>query len=120
MIHPAFYIYLSNLICNETSWRLLQNRFKEFKNNKNISCYSLPPVEDFSSNSVSSQNIHRWWKNIEQQSIELALIYDYVLHTDINNCYGSIYTHSIAWAIHGKDEAKKLKNDKNLLGNLID
>ncbi|MFF7107269.1 antiviral reverse transcriptase Drt4 [Pseudomonas sichuanensis] len=28
-------------------------------------------------------------------------------HTDISNCFGSIYTHSLEWAIQGYDEAKK-------------
>lgn len=28
-------------------------------------------------------------------------------HTDIANCFGSIYTHSLEWAIQGYDEAKK-------------
>ena len=39
--------------------------------------------------------------------------------TDVADCYGSIYTHSIAWAVEGKKIAKEnRKND--LLGNFID
>jgi hypothetical protein len=37
---------------------------------------------------------------VEQKSIELGLEYDYIFHTDIVDCYGAIYTHSISWAIH--------------------
>ena len=40
--------------------------------------------------------------------------------TDITNCYGSIYTHSISWALEGKEEAKKNKQNKKTLGNQID
>ena len=40
--------------------------------------------------------------------------------TDITNCYGSIYTHSISWALEGKEEAKKNKQNKNTLVNQID
>ena len=62
-----------------------------------------------------------WWQGIEQASIELALEYDYVfLCADITDCYGAIYTHSIAWAIHGKTVAKQNRTDKNLVGNVID
>ncbi len=43
-----------------------------------------------------------------------------MLHTDIANFYPSIYTHSIAWALHTKDMAKKGRNDRLLLGNKID
>ncbi len=59
---------------------------------------------------------------IEQKSLILALDYRYVLHTDISDCYGSIYTHSIPWAIHTKKEAKKKKNrsKQSLIGVSID
>ncbi len=36
----------------------------------------------------------------------MSLEFNYIYHTDISNCYSSIYTHSIAWAIHSKDKAK--------------
>ena len=43
-----------------------------------------------------------------------------MLKTDISNCYSSIYTHSISWALQGKDEAKNNKNKSTFLGNQID
>ena len=39
---------------------------------------------------------------------------------DISNFFDSIYTHSVSWAIHTKEVAKARKNDKTLLGNMID
>jgi len=36
------------------------------------------------------------------------------------DCYGAIYTHSIPWALHDKDVAKKKRGDKTLIGNIID
>lgn len=44
----------------------------------------------------------------------------YVLKADINQFYHSIYTHSISWAIHSKSTAKAQKNDRTLLGNILD
>jgi hypothetical protein len=41
------------------------------------------------------------------------------MHTDITDCYGSIYTHSIPWAIHGKNFAKQNRGTSHI-GNLID
>ena len=38
----------------------------------------------------------------------------------MTDCYGSLYTHSIAWAIHGLEEAKRNKSKSSLLGNKID
>jgi hypothetical protein len=43
----------------------------------------------------------------------------YILQTDINRFYHSIYTHSIAWALHTKPTAKA-NRALNLLGNRID
>jgi hypothetical protein len=44
----------------------------------------------------------------------------YVLETDIENFYHSIYTHSISWAIDMESKVKKNWNDMNLLGNRLD
>lgn len=46
--------------------------------------------------------------------------FNHVLHTDVTDCYGSLYTHSIAWALHGLEIAKNNKGDASLLGNKID
>jgi hypothetical protein len=43
----------------------------------------------------------------------------YVLHADFARFYPSIYTHSIAWALHGKAQARADKQG-HLLGNRID
>ena len=40
--------------------------------------------------------------------------------TDIINCYSSIYTHTISWALYGEEFAKDHKDDKTLLGYKID
>jgi hypothetical protein len=44
----------------------------------------------------------------------------FVLKADLSRFYHSLYTHSIAWALHGKDEAKANQHDENLLGNQLD
>lgn len=66
-----------------------------------------------------AKQILKWWESVEQESICLSLEYEYVFDTDVADCYSSIYTHSIAWAIEGKDIAKK-NHRLTLLGNSID
>jgi len=66
------------------------------------------------------KQITTWWQKIEQRSLELSLEFSHVLHTDVVDCYGSLYTHSISWAIHGIEESKKNRSDSKLLGNKID
>ena len=44
----------------------------------------------------------------------------YLVRADVAQFYPSVYTHSIAWALHGLSKAKRFKNDKALLGNRLD
>ena len=119
LIHPAIYVSLVHKITEEKNWATIVARFKEFQQNPKIKCYSIP-VESESDSSDKAETVTHWWHSIEQNSIQLALDYEYVLHTDITDCYGSIYTHSIAWAIHGKTVAKQKRRDVSLIGNNID
>lgn len=118
LIHPAIYVSLVNKITEENNWKLIVDKFKEFQANPKIKCHSIP-LQSENEQSDKAVTISNWWQSIEQQSIELALNFDYVLHTDITDCYGSIYTHSILWALHTKPTAKA-DRDKSLLGNVID
>ena len=43
----------------------------------------------------------------------------YVVRADISNCFPSVYTHSIPWAIHGRSKAKG-NHSVTLAGNLLD
>jgi len=44
--------------------------------------------------------------------IRASLGYKYSLQVDISKCYYSIYTHSVAWAVCGKENAKKYLRTK--------
>lgn len=56
---------------------------------------------------------------VEKDLILDAGEYQFTARTDIANFYLSIYTHTIPWALHGREEALKDKSN-NLLGNNID
>ena len=122
IIHPALYVSLVNEITEGKNWKIIVERFKEFKRPKNITCASIPVVPKSKGQTNKDVQIHTWRQEIEQRSIELALDYRYMLQTDISDCYPSIYTHSIHWAIHGKEETKNQlgkKVKKGLLGDTI-
>ncbi|MGD0417714.1 MAG: RNA-directed DNA polymerase [Terriglobales bacterium] len=44
----------------------------------------------------------------------------FCLRVDISQCYPSLYTHSIPWALHTKNVAKARRKDNSLLGNRLD
>ncbi len=121
LIHPVLYVSLVHNITEKDNWNIIVNKFEEFASNPKIKCYSIP-LESKIVESTKGRRVTEWWEKIEQQSIELALQYEYILHTDISDCYGSIYTHSIPWAIHTKLFAKIPANRDNplFIGNVID
>lgn len=47
------------------------------------------------------------WKSDGYPEIDLLKDNRYIVYTDISNCFCSIYTHAIPWALAGKDKAKK-------------
>ncbi|HSW97481.1 MAG TPA: RNA-directed DNA polymerase, partial [Candidatus Saccharimonadales bacterium] len=124
IIHPVLYVYLVRLITEKNNWAYIQGRFQNFSNTI-VNCISVPRESDGEQSDKASQVSH-WWENIEQHSIKKSLEYNHVFLTDISDCYGSIYTHTIEWALDkdGKDAVKKRlleeKKPKKTLGNKID
>lgn len=117
LIHPAIYVSLVNVICDSANWAFIQNKLSE--KGGAVECFSIPVVSVDDQKDRASQ-IKSWWLNIEQRSLIYSLEFSHLLHTDVVDCYGSLYTHSISWAIHGIKESKKKKGKNALLGNKID
>lgn len=119
LIHPALYVALVHEITDKEKWSFIRERFEIFARDDKIRCLSLPVISE-SKQKDRAEQVSQWWQQVEQRAIELSLEYDYVLETDITDCYGAIYTHSIAWALHTKAKAKTKPKDRNLIGNVID
>lgn len=122
LIHPAIYVSLVHQITKSENWNLIQQRFAVFSANDKIECHSIPVVSESEDVTVKETQVNSWWKFVEQRSISLALDYQYMLQTDISDCYASIYTHSVSWALHTKEIAKNPKNrsSNSLIGVVID
>lgn len=118
LINPVLYVSIVNLLCEPNNWKLVVERLSQFQGGK-VECCSGIVVPDDDQKTKAAQ-VYNWWARAEQQSLRLSLEYSHILHTDVVNCYGSLYTHSIAWAIHGFLDAKIHKTDKSLLGNHLD
>lgn len=96
--------YLTN------SWDSILNVL--FKPQNKIYSYSFPiPIskkyEGQLGNLRSGRMIYEFLEMAENDIVAEAYNYKYLLKTDIKNFYPSIYTHSIAWAIHTKAEIRK-------------
>jgi hypothetical protein len=72
---------------------------------------SMLPQRRWASTYFSYKNynpIYRFFLSEEFSRLEQK--YKYMLRVDIARCFESIYTHSIAWALRGKDFAKENKD----------
>lgn len=118
IVHPIVYVDLVNYMCEH--WNEIIKKFKSFEKNEKIKCISIPLESTSKKNNDKEETILNWWESLEQASIKYSLNFKYCIKTDITNCYGSIYTHTISWALNGKKNAKENRNDKNNLGNTID
>jgi len=95
-----------------------------FHEEQKIFSYSFPiPVTRKKKGRVghlrAGRMIYEWLQMAERDLIIDGGKFQYIVRTDIANFYSSIYTHSIPWALHGREKALK---DKcfSLFGNKID
>ena len=98
-----------------------------------VCSYSFPvPVNSKNPREIgnlrSGRMIYEWIEMAENDVASIAFRYKYLIKTDIKNFYPSVYTHSIPWALHGKDFIRNEENEynfpnrinHNLTGNRLD
>ena len=107
--NPLFYAHFCDLICE--NWKDIENHLKKCNN-----AFSKPKLEeDFIKEPLKT------FRDFASNSFINSAGYSHFLKTDISKFYPSIYTHSIAWVLDGKDVAKKERiSDKKSLGSQID
>lgn len=65
------------------------------------------------------RNIHRFFESYQYHRSEKK--YDAMVQIDVSKCFDSIYTHSLPWAVLGKDQTKfKLDASKRTFGGRFD
>ncbi|MBN1968198.1 MAG: RNA-directed DNA polymerase [Candidatus Delongbacteria bacterium] len=114
IIAPKIYHDIVWYLIND--WDLIQKSL--FRRQNKIYSYSFPiPITNnnvgFLSDLRAGRMIYEFLEMAENDLVAEAYNYKYILKTDIKNFYPSIYTHSIAWAIHTKDEIRKTGNRSN-------
>ncbi|WP_027849442.1 RNA-directed DNA polymerase [Marinospirillum minutulum] len=118
LIHPVLYVDLVREITKQENWDKLKARLLILHSCDNIKCLSMP-LEAPENIKDRAEQVSQWWQEVELKSVEYSLDYEYLYEADIADCYGSFYTHSIAWAVESKSVAK-IERSRNNLGNYID
>lgn len=108
--NPLHYLRLSDTI---------QKRWVDIVAFTNQSQYSLSKLIVDSSNSGRSL-LDPSFEDLANERIIKSANSKYLLKIDISKFYGSIYTHSIPWALHTKIISKQKRYRTSLYGNEID
>lgn len=109
IVNPVSYYSLAKQL--SIYWPKIQNHFS-----KSRFSYSRPKIE----RGIRAIRINRF-SDIHDFRILKSAGYQYVLITDISRFFPTIYTHSIPWALHGKEVAKvNRKKTARFFGNILD
>ena len=118
---PEPFAYSNQAKCLAENWSKLQNYFNNKTKNDTfkISRIHLRKLEN--RHELFEMNYKNFSKDGDPEQ-DIVIQSKYVALADISNCFPSIYSHSISWALVGKSFAKsKLKPiDKNEWFNQID
>jgi hypothetical protein len=118
-------------IHNDISYHIAQNwktiLKSMFPDKSCVTSYSFPlPIDAHNPGRLSflrsGRLIYEFIGMVDDDIASMSYRYSHIVKADIKNFYPSIYTHSIAWAIHGKSFIRKPKNIYNskLIGNRLD
>lgn len=120
LIHPVLYVELVNIITQKDNWNKIKTRIAQLnKSAKKIEGSAGWPRLSTVTATQKATQVSTWWSQVEQRSLALGLEYTHLIKADVTNCYGTIYTHSIAWAVHTKPLAKR-NHKAELFGNKMD
>ena len=123
VIHPEIHNDIAYQIAQ--NWKTILKTL--FPSDSVVTSYSFPiPINSKAPGRLghlrSGRMIYEFLGMIDDDIASVAYQYSHLVKTDIKRFYPSIYTHSIAWALHGKKKVRKSNNIHNfkLLGNRLD
>lgn len=123
IIHPEIHNDIAYHIAK--NWKTMLKAI--FPTNSRVTSYSFPlPIDAKNPGRLSflrsGRLIYEFIGMVDDDIASMSYRYSHIVKADIKNFYPSIYTHSIAWAIHGKGFIRKQTNMYNtkLVGNRLD
>ena len=104
-------------------WKLVLSHL--FHKDQRIYSYSFPiPLSRDTPGTLgklrAGRMIYEFLEMAENDLVGEAFKYAFILKTDIVNFYTSVYTHSIAWALHGKEQSRQDMFSFDSLGKKLD
>lgn len=87
------------------NWKIIKDHFKKYTSNGKYKTSRIHIRKIQGNKSLFEMNYNNW-KIDGTPKLDLLLGAKYIVQADISNCFPSIYTHSLSWALVGKQKAK--------------
>ena len=100
LLHPYAYWHLVNTTTSIDYWEHIRQLLGR---HNGVACYTLPNYRIGTNPIATSIKV---WIQFERDLVSYGEPFTHLAVCDISSFYPSIYTHSIAWALHGKAKAK--------------
>ncbi len=115
--NPMAYHYLCKYISDV--WPSLQQYFKEQTEGQEyiISRIHIRRMKETPALFVMN---YKNWRTDGTPEPDLLLGNKYLVNADISNCFQSMYSHALSWALASKDEAKQKKREDDQWYNKLD
>lgn len=118
---PMKYYSLCKIL--RDNWRLLQQHFQQQTVDHEYRISRIH-IRKMSGRKALFEMNYKNWHSDGNPETDLLFSHKsaskYIVRADISTCFPSIYTHSLPWALVGKDKAKKTCKDMALWYNKID
>ena len=92
IVNPVAQLYLAKLVSDY--WVEIRDHLRKSRYSAEI-----PQIEGDRDRAISQPD----FALLAIKRIEISAAFDHALISDISRFYGTLYTHAIPWALHGKD-----------------
>lgn len=101
--NPIAYMQLCR--CISDNWDQITKHFEDCTEYQNYKISRIHVRKLYDKDSIFEMNYNDW-RNDPTPETEMMMGMKYIVNADISNCFPSIYTHSLSWALVGKETAK--------------
>ena len=109
---PCPMSYQKLCLCIKENWKIIQDFLMAQTKHQQYKVSRVHIRRIYGKKHIFQMNYDKWF--VDGSPIPNLFIGNkYLVNADISNCFGSIYTHALPWALVGKDVAKGCRdNDK--------
>ena len=115
--NPASYQRLCKSVSD--NWSMLQAHFQDATSSNKYKISRIH-IRKIKNNPCLFEMNYNNWRVDGTPEPDLLIGSEYLVKADISNCFPSIYSHALSWALVGKDMAKQTQSNRSKWYNILD